>query len=33
MEFEWDPSKDLGNQRKLGVLFTEAHQLFESGEK
>ena len=32
MEFEWDPSKDLGNQRKHGVSFTEARQLFESGE-
>ena len=32
MEVEWDPSKDLGNQRKHGVSFTEARRLFESGE-
>lgn len=31
MRFEWDPSKDLRNQRKHGLSFTEARQLFESG--
>ena len=32
MEFEWDPSKDLSNQRKHALSFAEARRLFESGE-
>ena len=32
MAFDWDPSKDLSNQRKHGPTFTEACELFESGE-
>ena len=32
MKFEWDPSKDLSNQRKHGLSFTEARRLFESGK-
>ena len=31
MEFEWDDGKDLLNQRKHGVAFSEARRLFESG--
>jgi hypothetical protein len=31
VEFEWDPAKDRGNQRKHGVSFAEAQALFESG--
>lgn len=31
MEFEWDDGKDLSNQRKHGLSFTEARWLFESG--
>ena len=31
MDFEWDDAKDLGNQRKHGLSFTEAQRLFESG--
>jgi uncharacterized DUF497 family protein len=31
VDFEWDDAKDLGNQRKHGVSFAEARQLFESG--
>ncbi len=31
MEFEWDDGKDLGNQRKHGLSFTEAQRLFEFG--
>ena len=31
MEIEWDPAKDQSNQRKHGLSFTEARQLFESG--
>ena len=31
MEFEWDDAKDLTNQRKQGLSFAEAQQLFESG--
>lgn len=31
MHFEWDPAKDLSNQRKHGVSFEEARRLFESG--
>ena len=29
MRFEWDDTKDRGNQRKHGVSFFEAKQLFE----
>ncbi len=32
MEFEWDDGKDLRNQRKHGVAFSEAQRLFESGD-
>jgi uncharacterized DUF497 family protein len=28
MEFEWDPEKDAGNQRKHGVSFSEASTVF-----
>ena len=31
VDFEWDDAKDLGNQRKHGLSFAEARQLFESG--
>ena len=31
MDFEWDEAKDLENQRKHGLSFTEARRLFESG--
>ena len=31
MDFEWDDAKDLSNQRKHGLSFAEARQLFESG--
>ena len=31
MEFEWDDEKDLSNQRKHGLSFTEARRLVESG--
>ena len=31
MEFEWDPAKDISNQRKHGLSFAEAQRLFESG--
>jgi uncharacterized protein len=27
--FEWDPSKDLANQTKHGVSFSEAQHTFE----
>jgi hypothetical protein len=30
VEFEWDPAKDLSNQRKHGLSFAEAQRLFES---
>ena len=30
MDFEWDDAKDLSNQRKHGVSFSEAQRLFES---
>jgi uncharacterized DUF497 family protein len=30
VDFEWDDAKDLGNQRKHGVSFSEAQRLFES---
>ena len=32
VEFEWDESKNLGNQRKHGVSFSEVRELFESEE-
>ena len=32
MKFEWDDAKDRSNKKKHGVSFTEARQLFESGE-
>ena len=31
VDFEWDDAKDLSNQRKHGLAFAEARQLFESG--
>jgi len=31
VEFEWDPAKDVSNQRKHGLSFVEARRLFESG--
>ncbi len=31
MQFEWDESKNLANQRNHGLSFEEARQLFESG--
>ena len=31
LEFEWDDAKDLGNQSKHGLSFSQARQLFESG--
>ena len=31
MDFEWDDTKDSSNQRKHGLAFSEAEQLFESG--
>lgn len=31
VDFEWDEAKDLSNQRKHGLSFAEARQLFESG--
>ena len=33
MDFEWDDAKDLSNQRKHGLSFSEARQLFESGDE
>ena len=30
MEIEWDPARDLSNQRKHGLSFTQARRLFES---
>ncbi len=30
MRFEWDPTKDVINQRKHNVSFTEAKELFTS---
>ena len=32
MEFEWDEAKDQSNQRKHGLTFAEARQLFEFGD-
>ena len=31
VDFEWDDAKDRSNQRKHGLSFAEARQLFESG--
>lgn len=31
MEVTWDPAKNLANQRKHGISFEEASQLFTSG--
>jgi uncharacterized DUF497 family protein len=31
VDFEWDDSKDLSNQQKHGLSFTDARELFESG--
>ncbi len=31
VDFEWDDAKDLSNQRKHGLSFAEAQQLFETG--
>ncbi len=31
VDFEWGDAKDLSNQRKHGLSFAEARQLFESG--
>ena len=32
MEFQWDESKSLSNQKKHGLSFSEARELFESGQ-
>jgi uncharacterized DUF497 family protein len=31
VKIEWDPAKDRANQKKHGISFTEAQQLFLSG--
>ena len=31
VDFEWDEAKDLGNQQKHGLSFSEVKELFESG--
>jgi len=31
VDFEWDDEKDLGNQQKHGLSFSEASKLFEAG--
>ncbi len=31
MDFEWDDAKDLSNQQKHGLSFSEVTELFESG--
>jgi len=31
VDFEWDEAKDLSNQRKHGLSFSEVKELFESG--
>ncbi len=33
MDFEWDDSKDPGNQRKHGLSFSEATELFQSASE
>ncbi len=30
MDFEWNPTKDLDNQRKHGISFAEAVRVFDS---
>lgn len=32
MKYEWDETKDRQNRKKHGLSFSEARQLFESGE-
>lgn len=32
MRFEWDPNKDRTNQKKHGLSFGEAKELFASGD-
>ena len=32
MKVEWDPAKDLANQRKHDVSFAKAEELFTSGQ-
>jgi uncharacterized protein len=32
MRFEWDEAKDLSNQKKHGLSFAEARQLFEGNQ-
>jgi len=32
MKFQWDDAKDLSNQEKHGLAFSEARTLFESGQ-
>jgi len=32
VRFEWDDAKDLSNQQKHGLSFSEAIQLFQSGQ-
>jgi uncharacterized DUF497 family protein len=32
VRFEWDDAKDRSNQRKHGLSFSEAKQLFQSGQ-
>lgn len=32
MKFQWDDTKDLGNQKKHGLSFSESKYLFESGQ-
>ena len=33
MDFEWDEAKDLSNQRKHGLSFSDARRLFESASE
>ena len=33
MEFEWDEAKDSSNQQKHGLEFSEAAELFQSGDE
>jgi uncharacterized protein len=33
VKFEWDSAKDRSNQRRHGLSFAEARQLFESGSE
>jgi len=32
VKFEWDSSKDRANRKKHGLAFSDAKELFESGE-